>query len=742
MKSTKICSIFFLMANLAFTQTWFRTGQNADLMLSGVDFNNTGGPLLFNHPSGIASDGTRLLLCDRFNNRVLIWNTLPAKWDALPDVVLGQNNFTTNNPGITKSELNWPGNAAVGSNGVLAIADTENDRILIWKTFPAQNAQAADLAIALPALTPPGAMIRHGWPWGVWTDGTRLAAVATHGGALLFWNALPTRDDQPPDYTITHAQFGTPRNISTDGATYFFVGDHNPKVSGDRAGTFFWNTFPSRANQAFDFFREEWIKGVKLPDGKLAAGGLAAIYFWDGMPTAAAQNPALSLREATYKNGDGPDVVYAGGRLYVNNYNGNNVHVYNAVPVASNQPPDFALGSPAVSVNTLETINYLQNPTVATDGKALIATSDFDAALWIWKTLPPKSGLAPDVKIALRPFDLAPWDNALHNGRLVLAGKQKVAVWNTLPLNGEAPSYVLSNKIGSVQFQNLRGVALDEKFFYLADEKGTLAIWQGLPTTGNETPFATITAPAIPLNALHSDGTYLCFTVTGATTAVYVYRVADIASGGVIQPFKTITRSPQLPLNLPASAMTFNGSFAIANTNGNGVLLWKDIADAGDPNKMIVLGQASTGATEPGIGANRLFMPATLAASGNFLWVGEFKFSSRILRFSFGTATAVVSEPRSGFSYQLAQNYPNPFSANGTFGNPSTTIRFSLPQRDLVVLKIYNALGSEIATLVNGAMDAGEHRVTFDATGLPSGVYFYQIKTSSFSQTRKAVLMR
>jgi len=77
------------------------------------------------------------------------------------------------------------------------------------------------------------------------------------------------------------------------------------------------------------------------------------------------------------------------------------------------------------------------------------------------------------------------------------------------PCRAEAPSYVLSNKIGSVQFQNLRGVALDEKFFYLADEKGTLSIWQGLPTTGNEEPFATITAPAIPLNTLHSDGTYL-----------------------------------------------------------------------------------------------------------------------------------------------------------------------------------------------------------------------------------------
>ena len=57
----------------------FVTGQEADLMLSGVDFNSAGGPLLFNHPTGIASDGTRFVLCDRFNNRILIWTTLPDR---------------------------------------------------------------------------------------------------------------------------------------------------------------------------------------------------------------------------------------------------------------------------------------------------------------------------------------------------------------------------------------------------------------------------------------------------------------------------------------------------------------------------------------------------------------------------------------------------------------------------------------------------------------------------------------
>lgn len=85
--------------------------------------------------------------------------------------------------------------------------------------------------------------------------------------------------------------------------------------------------------------------------------------------------------------------------------------------------------------------------------------------------------------------------------------------------------------------------------------------------------------------------------------------------------------------------------------------------------------------------------------------------------------------------FQLYQNYPNPF-------NPATTIRFSFPKPEHVTLRIFDSSGREVKTLVAGKLPAGEHSIVFDAAGLPSGVYFYQIKTSSFSQTRKAVLLQ
>jgi|AP12_2_1047962.scaffolds.fasta_scaffold14528_2 Secretion system C-terminal sorting domain len=85
--------------------------------------------------------------------------------------------------------------------------------------------------------------------------------------------------------------------------------------------------------------------------------------------------------------------------------------------------------------------------------------------------------------------------------------------------------------------------------------------------------------------------------------------------------------------------------------------------------------------------------------------------------------------------YKLEQNYPNPF-------NPSTTIRYSIPESGDVEIVIYDALGKEIQTLITGYHDTGVYEVNFDATGLTSGIYFYQINAVSFVETRKLVLMK
>jgi hypothetical protein len=85
--------------------------------------------------------------------------------------------------------------------------------------------------------------------------------------------------------------------------------------------------------------------------------------------------------------------------------------------------------------------------------------------------------------------------------------------------------------------------------------------------------------------------------------------------------------------------------------------------------------------------------------------------------------------------FELAPNYPNPF-------NPTTTIRYQIPQAGLVSLKVYDILGKEVATLVNQRQEAGSYRVSFNAAQLSSGVYFYRIQTAGFVETRKMLLVK
>ena len=86
-------------------------------------------------------------------------------------------------------------------------------------------------------------------------------------------------------------------------------------------------------------------------------------------------------------------------------------------------------------------------------------------------------------------------------------------------------------------------------------------------------------------------------------------------------------------------------------------------------------------------------------------------------------------------SYGLFQNYPNPF-------NPSTKIEYSIPQSSIVLIKVFDILGNEIATLINEKKPAGTYEITWSAEGLSSGVYFYQLKTENFIETKKMVLMK
>jgi hypothetical protein len=111
---------------------------------------------------------------------------------------------------------------------------------------------------------------------------------------------------------------------------------------------------------------------------------------------------------------------------------------------------------------------------------------------------------------------------------------------------------------------------------------------------------------------------------------------------------------------------------------------------------------------------------------------GAFEYSNEV--------EVIINAPE---KFELSQNYPNPF-------NPSTKISYSIPnviasetkQSALTTLKVYDVLGNEVAILVNEVQSSGNYEVTFNASLLSSGVYFYKLQAGSFVETKKMILMK
>lgn len=144
------------------------------------------------------------------------------------------------------------------------------------------------------------------------------------------------------------------------------------------------------------------------------------------------------------------------------------------------------------------------------------------------------------------------------------------------------------------------------------------------------------------------------------------------------------------------------------------------------------------------------------ASSGTGLTTAQMKQSSSFSGWNFTTIWSIGSTINNGFPYlgsniptsvekginsfapktfSLLQNFPNPF-------NPSTTIRYQLPANCFATLRVYDVLGREIKTLINEKQIAGDHSVTFNASNLPSGVYFYRLTSPGINQVKKMLVTK
>lgn len=142
----------------------------------------------------------------------------------------------------------------------------------------------------------------------------------------------------------------------------------------------------------------------------------------------------------------------------------------------------------------------------------------------------------------------------------------------------------------------------------------------------------------------------------------------------------------------------------------------------------------SAGVIETTFTQNALFS-ITSFLSGNRLHVWVAGEGMTLLYSTFLITDIKNYSIHKDFSYHLFQNYPNPF-------NPTTKISWQSPISGYQVLKVFDVLGNEVATLVDGIKDAGYHTIEFNASRLSSGVYFYKLQAGSFAETKKMMLIR
>jgi hypothetical protein len=138
---------------------------------------------------------------------------------------------------------------------------------------------------------------------------------------------------------------------------------------------------------------------------------------------------------------------------------------------------------------------------------------------------------------------------------------------------------------------------------------------------------------------------------------------------------------------------------------------------------------ATTPAGTSGVSAADVLEAVTL------IWFDSAWVNFGRISYSYEPATAVEYSGGKPDGYRLEEGYPNPF-------NPSTTISFSIPERSFVRMTIHDVMGREVARLVQGDLPAGEHTLTWDAAGMPTGAYHVRMQAGGFSETRKLVLMR
>lgn len=360
----------------------FMTGQAARIVIGQVNFTqqDIGTPTQYvlGAASGLAYANNTLFVVDSnhiqatpVQNRVLLYNNvstmIPSPTAEIPQgtrcavcvgnnhngsasLVVGQTDFTGSNPNLTQSGFTNP--SAVASDGkIMVVADTDSNRVLLWKSIPTTNGAPADIVLGQPDFTTLAPATNNKGmrgPQGVWIQGSRLFVADTDNSRILVWNTIPTSNNQAADYVLGEPDFNaappnttidlpatasnlfSPVSVTSDGQRLFVTDLGHSRI-------LIWNSIPTQTNQPADV-------SVGQPDlVSEVDNNSAALCKTNGKD--ANGNPTYPV--SCYATVSLPRYALSNGtQLFVADGGNDRVLVFNTIPTKSGQNADIVLGQP------------------------------------------------------------------------------------------------------------------------------------------------------------------------------------------------------------------------------------------------------------------------------------------------------------------------------------------------------------------------------------------------------------
>lgn len=567
--------------------------------------------------------------------------------------MIGQKDLYSSEPGLAADKLNWPVGVATDGEHLL-VADTENNRVLIWNNFPTENGEPADLVLGAPNFTTRGGRPLpplpnwekkyFEWPWDVFTDGTRVIVTGTGVSNVLIWNTFPTENLQAADVVLTEeVGLRTPRCAYFDGQ-HLLVGDYNARK------TFVWNELPDSDDEPYDFTlwqeSDEFAWAISVVDGKLLALTGNHMPIWNEFPTNETDAPDIIFGEvdfgrllrgvsptaASFEASHGGMAATA-DHLFISCYNQHRVLIYNSIPSSNITLADVVLGAADFETNTLKK-NYavLECSTPCSDGEHLFVGNDFSRCLLVYKKLPNESIAKPDIVYENLPASGV----TVYENKLIIAarGDAKVYIWNKLPLNGEMPDIVIGPEFGDgTKLMQPWGVAADENYLFVSDiEANKIFVWEGGVPEAERDPDFSI-AIAWPYQ-LSSDGEHLAVIIREPASTLLWNLPLDKENLSPDVELKDMEKDGiEIRFNGPQGVSVDGEHLFVGDTAWSRVFIWNEIPTNNETAPDIVLGQENFEDTFPHTTRDGLFIPGAISFDGSYLWVGEFKFSNRLVRF-------------------------------------------------------------------------------------------------------------